>query len=421
MTIYILIAVVGVLSLSSLITNVVVMRKSRAHSTDPADIIESVKRANMDNYQLILSNINDSEMRTQNTISNITNTQKLEFDSIQKKVDMLTERNEQKIAKLTADVNENLKTMREQNEKSLNQMRDTVDEKLNVSLSNRLNESFSKIQQSMESVGMRLGEMKALENNVVDLKLMLSNVKSRGVWGEVMLNNLLEQMLSPNQFKANVQVKNNSKERVDFVVVMPGKDDRDIYLPIDSKFPLEDYYRLADATDHADTENIEKYQKQLSKRIKEEARKIHDKYINLPVTTDFAVLFLPIEGLYAEVVKDIALVDYIQTNYKVMLCGPTTLAAFLNSLQMGFKTMYIEKRSSELWKLLAQFKNEFEKFVSLLLKTQNKIQDANSTIEQATSSSRKIAKKLGDVGQVVGLDMTDADVLPPADDDSAKN
>lgn len=341
---------------------------------------------------------------TQNAIVSISSLQKQELENIQKRVDALTIKNEEKIEKLTQDINASMTSIRQENEKQLDAMRVTVDEKLNISLSQRLNDSFAKIQSSLEHVDTGLGEMKALASGVGDLKKMLSNVKTRGVWGEVMLNTLLEQMLSPQQFKEQVQIKNNSKERVDFVVIMPGRDDKDVYLPIDSKFPLEDYYKLAEASEHADLDEVEKYHKQLVRRIKDEAKKINEKYIEVPTTTDFAVMFLPIEGLYAEVVKDVELIDFVQTNYKIVICGPTTLSALLNSLQMGFKTLYIEKRSSEIWGILSTFKTEFEKFVALLLKTQNKLSDANDTIEQATKSSKKIAKKLSDVSQVVGID-----------------
>ena len=352
--------------------------------------------------------LNSNLITTQNAISSISSLQKQELDNIQKKVDDLSLKNEAKIEKLTGEVNASMLLIRQENEKQLEAMRVTVDEKLNVSLSQRLNESFAKIQASLEHVDTGLGEMKALANGVGDLKKMLSNVKTRGVWGEVMLNSLLEQMLSPHQFKEQVQIKNNSKERVDFVIIMPGKDDKEVYLPVDSKFPLDDYYRLSEASDNADIEEMEKYHKALVKRIKEEAKKINEKYIDVPTTTDFAVLFLPIEGLYAEIVRDVELVDFVQNTHKIMICGPSTLAALLNSLQMGFKTLYIEKRSSEIWGILSTFKAEFEKFVQLLLKTQNKLSDANSTIEQATKSSRKIAKKLSDVSQVVGIDYEDS-------------
>lgn len=341
---------------------------------------------------------------TQNAIVSISSLQKQELENIQRRVDALTNKNEEKIEKLTQDITISMNAIRQENEKQLDAMRVTVDEKLNISLSQRLNDSFAKIQSSLEHVDTGLGEMKALASGVGDLKKMLSNVKTRGVWGEVMLNTLLEQMLSPQQFKEQVQIKNNSKERVDFVVIMPGRDDKEVYLPIDSKFPLEDYYRLAEASEQADIEEVEKCHKQLVRRIKDEAKKINEKYIEVPTTTDFAVMFLPIEGLYAEIIKDVELIEFIQTNYKIIVCGPTTLSALLNSLQMGFKTMYIERRSSEIWGILSTFKTEFEKFVALLLKTQNKLSDANDTIELATKSSKKIAKKLSDVSQVVGIE-----------------
>ncbi|MBQ8522230.1 MAG: DNA recombination protein RmuC [Clostridia bacterium] len=356
---------------------------------------------------------------TQNAIVSISSLQKQELENIQHRVDALTAKNEEKIEKLTQDITLSMNAIRQENEKQLDAMRVTVDEKLNISLSQRLNDSFAKIQSSLEHVDTGLGEMKALASGVGDLKKMLSNVKTRGVWGEVMLNTLLEQMLSPQQFKEQVQIKINSKERVDFVVVMPGRDDKEVYLPIDSKFPLEDYYRLAEASEQADLEEVEKCHKQLVRRIKDEAKKISEKYIDVPTTTDFAVMFLPIEGLYAEVIKDVELIEFIQINYKIVVCGPTTLSALLNSLQMGFKTMYIERRSSEIWGILSTFKTEFEKFVALLLKTQNKLSDANDTIELATKSSKKIAKKLSDVSQVVGIEYDNNKIEFVDEDESA--
>jgi DNA recombination protein RmuC len=356
---------------------------------------------------------------TQNAIVSISSLQKQELENIQHRVDALTTKNEEKIEKLTQDITVSMNAIRQENEKQLDAMRVTVDEKLNISLSQRLNDSFAKIQSSLEHVDTGLGEMKALASGVGDLKKMLSNVKTRGVWGEVMLNTLLEQMLSPQQFKEQVQIKINSKERVDFVVIMPGRDDKEVYLPIDSKFPLEDYYRLAEASENADLEEVEKCHKQLVRRIKDEAKKINEKYIDVPTTTDFAVMFLPIEGLYAEVIKDVELIEFIQTNYKIVVCGPTTLSALLNSLQMGFKTMYIERRSSEIWGILSTFKTEFEKFVALLLKTQNKLSDANDTIELATKSSKKIAKKLSDVSQVVGIEYDNNQIEFIDEDESA--
>ncbi len=393
--------------LFTLITFIVLYKRKQPTLSDDKSIktvVDNQKEQNLLLNNMLMQALKNSEVSTQNTINNLTVLQKQEFDSISKRVDELTTRNEQRIEKLTFDVNLSLNNMRQENTKALEKMRETVDEKLNNSLSQRLNESFSKIQQSLESVNLGIGEMRTLANGVGDLKKVLSNVKVRGGWGEVMLSSLLEQMLAPNQFKAQVQIKKNSKERVDFVVVMPGKDGNEVYLPIDSKFPLEDYNKLVEASDTLDKESIDRAQKQLLKRIKEEAKSIHEKYVSVPETTDFAVMFLPIEGLYAEVVRDVELMDTLQNQYKIVVCGPTTLTALLNSLQLGFKTLYIEKRSSELWQVLSTFKQEFEKFVQLLLKTQNKLGEANSTIELATKSSKKIAKKLGDVSQFVGID-----------------
>ena len=378
-------------------------------------IIENQKEQNQLVTNMLMQGLKNNEVATQNTINNLTILQKQEFESISKRVDELTIRNEQRIEKLTYNVNLSLNAMREENDKAIEKMRETVDEKLNNSLSQRLNDSFSKIQQSLESVNLGIGEMRNLANGVGDIKKVLSNVKVRGGWGEVMLSSLLEQMLAPDQFMSQVQIRKNSKERVDFAVVMPGKNNHEVLLPIDSKFPLEDYNKLIEASETLDKDFIDKTHKNLMKRIKEEAKSIKEKYIDVPLTTDFALMFLPIEGLYAEVVRDLEVMDILQNQYKVIPCGPTTLTALLNSLQLGFKTLYIEKRSSELWQILATFKQEFEKFVQLLLKTQNKLGEANSTIELATKSSKKIAKKLGDVSQVVGIDYNnddDNDELP---------
>lgn len=405
----------GIWLITTLTFVVLYKKKQSSNSTDEKSIkqmLDNQKEQNMMLNNMIMQALKNSEVGTQNNINNLTVIQKQELENIAKRVDTLTTRNEQRIEKLTLDVNNSLNHIREENDKAIEKMRETVDEKLNNSLSQRLNDSFSKIQQSLESVNLGIGEMRTLANGVGDLKKVLSNVKVRGGWGEVMLSTLLEQMLAPNQYMAQVQIKKNSKERVDFAVIMPGKDDHEILLPIDSKFPLEDYSRLLDASETLNKESIEKCQKQLIKHIKDEAKSIKEKYINVPETTDFAVMFLPIEGLYAEVVKDVETIETLQNQFKVIVCGPTTLAALLNSLQLGFKTLHIQKRSSELWQVLSTFKQEFEKFVQLLLKTQNKLGEANSTIELATKSSKKIAKKLGDVSQVVGIDYDDDDGNP---------
>ena len=413
----------GIVWLVTTITFVVLYKKKQTYSTDEGQIkqvIANQKEQNMMLNNMLMQAMKNTEVSTQNTINNLSVLQKQEFESMSKRVDELTVRNEQRIEKLTFDVRLSLNTMRQENEKSLEKMRETVDEKLNSSLSQRLNDSFSKIQQSLESVNLGIGEMRNLANGVGDIKKVLSNVKVRGGWGEITLSTLLEQMLAPNQYMAQVQVKKNCKERVDFAVIMPGRDGRDILLPIDSKFPLEDYNRLVEVSETLDKDLIEKTQKQLEKRIKEEAKSIKEKYINVPETTDFALMFLPNEGLYAEVVRNIGLMDTLQNDFKIVVCGPTTLTALLNSLQLGFKTLYIEKRSSELWQLISTFKQEFNKYIQLLSKTQSKLGEVSSNIEQAIKSSKKIDKKLDNVYQDVGIDYDDNDdeapeELPPAD------
>ena len=394
MTTIVLASVFGAVWLISLLTFVIMYkRKSGGVPTDEKVIkqmMTSQKEQNEIVNNMITTALSNSQLQLQNALNNLNVSEKQEFEAISKRVDDLTIRNEQRLEKLTADVNNNLNNMRQENEKAIEKMRETVDEKLNNSLSQRLNESFIKIQQSIDNVNLGIGEMRNLASGVGDLKKVLSNVKVRGGW-------------------AQVQVKKNSKERVDFVVDMPGRDGNQVLLPIDSKFPLEDYNKLVEASETLDKALIEKSQKQLVKRVKEEAKSIKEKYINVPVTTDFAIMFLPIEGLYAEIVRNVELMDELQNQYKIVVCGPTTLTALLNSLQLGFKTMYIEKRSSELWQMLSTFKQEFEKFVVLLSKTQNQLTLANNTIEQATKSSQQIAKKLGNASQIVGVQYNNGD------------
>ncbi len=415
-------SVFGAVWLASLITFVVLYKKKSGGvgvSGNVKEIVDAQKNQNEVVNAMIMQTLEANGKRTQDTINNLSLLQKQEFDSISKRVDELTVKNEQRIEKLTSDVNNSLFTIRQENEKQLEKMRETVDEKLNNSLSQRLNDSFSKIQQSLEHVNSGLGEMRNLATGVGDLKKVLTNVKTRGILGEISLENLLAQTLAPNQFESQVQIKVNGKERVDFVVKLPGKDGETVLLPIDSKFPLEDYNRLVDA-DPSDKDGAEKFRKQLEASIKKQAKSIKEKYIDVPTTTDFAIMFLPNEGLYSEVVKDDALFRLLQDEYKIIVCGPTTISALLNSLQLGFKTLAIEKRSSELWQLISAFKQEFSKFMGLLAKTETKLKEATNTIEQAQKSSEKIDKKLSAVSNDVGIayddDDEDKDKLPPAEE-----
>jgi len=292
-----------------------------------------------------------------------------------------------------------LKSLQEDNTKKLDQMRETVDEKLHATLEKRLGDSFKLVSERLEQVHKGLGEMQTLAVGVGDLKKVLSNVKTRGILGEIQLGNILEQLLTPDQYDKNVATKKGSRENVEYAVKFPGKDDYGeiVYLPLDSKFPLEDYHLLVDAYEHGEHAVIEKTAKFLEDTIKKCARDIRDKYIDPPYTTDFGILFLPVEGLYAEVVRRPALLEILQRDFKIMIAGPTTLSAFLNSLQMGFRTLAIEKRSSEVWGLLGAVKTEFGKFGAILERTHKQLQTASNTIEDAAKKSRTIERKLKNV------------------------
>ena len=321
--------------------------------------------------------------------------------SMQRIVDENMQRNEQRMESLRKTMDENLRLLREENAKKLTEMRNTVDEKLNDTLEKRLNSSFSQVSERLEQVYRSLGEVHSLASGVGDLKRMLSNVKTRGVWGEIQLGALLEQALTENQYDINVAVKPGSNERVEFAIRLPGRNDsgQPVYLPIDSKFPQEDYARLAEATQNGDQAAIENAQKALLAAVKTEAKRI-GKYIAPPYTTDFAVMFLPLEGLYAEIVKHSQMVESLQREYRVMLAGPSTLLALLNSLQMGFRTLAIEQRSAEVWKLLGAVKSDFGSFATVLQKTQEKLQQATDSIDSAFIKTRHIEKRLRSVESI---------------------
>ncbi len=317
-------------------------------------------------------------------------------------LDRLTKANEDKLAEMRATLEAKLKELQTGNEAKLEQMRLTVDEKLHKTLETRLGESFKLVSERLEAVHKGLGDMQTLAADVGNLQKVLTNVKARGTWGEVQLENLLEQMLTADQYAKNVATKPGSGERVEFAIRLPGRsgDDQPVWLPIDAKFPREDYERLLDAEDHADPAAAETAAKQLEIRIREEAKKIHEKYIAPPHTTDFGLLFLPIEGLYAEVLRRPGLTDRLQREYRVTVAGPTTLAALLNSLQMGFRTLAIEKRSSEVWQVLGAVKTEFGKFGELLARTKKQLDTVSSTLGDAESKTRTIERKLRNVEQL---------------------
>lgn len=284
--------------------------------------------------------------------------------------------------------------MQADNGQKLDEMRRTVDEKLHETLDKRLNESFSQVSQRLEQVYKGLGEMQTLAAGVGDLKKVLTNVKTRGIWGEMQLSALLAQMLSPAQYEENVAVERDSQERVEFAVKLPGHDDGTVYLPIDSKFPQEAYTRLMEASDAGDRDAAESSRKELIARLNEEGKRIAGKYIRPPVTTDFAIMFLPVEGLYAELMRDMDVVETLQRKHRVVVAGPSTLAALLNSLQMGFRTLAIEKRSGEVWKLLGAVKTDFSRFADMLEKTQTRLKQASDSIDSAFTQTRRIERQL---------------------------
>lgn len=282
----------------------------------------------------------------------------------------------------------------ESTEKNLEQIRIIVDEKLNSTLERRLGESFSLVSRRLEEVHRGLGEMQSLAGGIGDLKRILSNVKNRGIWGEMQLKILLQDMLAPEQYAENVAVKPGASERVEFALKLPGKSEQTVWLPVDAKFPQEDYQRLLAARENADAAAAEAALKQLEKRFKSEAADINSKYICPPYSTDFAVMYLPTEGLFAEAVNIAGLLEELQRKYRVCVAGPTTLAALLNSLQVGFRTLAIEKRTGEVWRIIAGVKQDFAVFAALLDKTRKKLQEASGHIEAAERRSRVINKKL---------------------------
>jgi DNA recombination protein RmuC len=314
----------------------------------------------------------------------------------------LSEGNERRQTEMRQAVEARLSALQEGNEKKLEQMRATVDEKLHATLETRLGESFKQVADRLEQVHKGLGEMQTLARDVGSLNRVLTNVKTRGVFGEVQLAGLLEQVFTPEQYATNVVTVPGSNERVEFAIRLPGRSagDQDappLWLPIDAKFPREDYERLLDAHERADAPAMEVFAKAIETRLRLEAKTIRDKYVAPPHTTDFAILFLPTEGLYAEALRRPGLSEALQREYKVMLAGPTTLLATLNSLQMGFRTLALERRSAEVWEVLGAVKTEFAKFGDVLAKTKKKLEEAGNTIDQAEVRTRAMVRQLRSV------------------------
>ncbi|GJH28541.1 DNA recombination protein RmuC [Caballeronia novacaledonica] len=354
-------------------------------------------------------------------------------DSMSLHLSQMSEANERRLGEVRATLEARLKDIEANNATKLDEMRRTVDEKLHATLEQRLGESFKLVSDRLEQVHRGLGEMQTLAAGVGDLKKVLTNVKTRGIWGEVQLESLLEQLLTPDQYAKNVATIPKSNERVEFAIRLPGRHDAPgapgdaatpVWLPIDAKFPREDYERLIDAQERADVVGVEDASRALEGRLRAEAKSIAQKYVAPPHTTDFALLFLPTEGLYAEVLRRPGLSDSLQRDYRVTIAGPTTLTALLNSLQMGFRTLAIEKRSSEVWQVLGAVKTEFGKFGEVLARTKSQLETVTRSIEAAQTRTRQMGKRLRDVEalpgeQTAGLlgDALGDPSSPEADDD----
>ena len=342
-------------------------------------------------------------------MSGIATVQDGKIDGFAAQLAKLTEANEARLTEIRNTLETKLRELQGENAAKLEEMRKTVDERLHATLEHRLGESFKLVSDRLEQVHRGLGEMQTLAAGVGDLKRVLTNVKTRGTWGEVQLEALLEQMLVREQFEKNVATRPGSSERVEFAIRMPGRvDGTQVWLPIDSKFPAEDYDRLIAAQDRADAAGVEESARALELRIRSEAKTIRDKYIEPPYTTDFALLFLPTEGLYAEVLRRPGLADALQRDFRVVIAGPTTLAAILNSLQMGFRTLAIEQRSGEIQLLLGAVKTEFGRFGEVLANTKKQLETVTNSIGKAEVRTRAIERKLRDVE---ALPTSDAQVV----------
>lgn len=351
-------------------------------------INEVLNKNAKDNREELAQSIKDFSEIFAHKVSEMNELQKQKFDTMGIKQDELIKSTEAKLEK----------------------MRETVDEKLHKTLEERLGQSFKLVSERLEAVQKGLGEMQTLANGVGDLKKVLSNVKTRGVLGEIQLGNILEQIMAPEQYEANVKTKQGSNDHVEFAIKLPGKDNsgKDIYLPIDAKFPQEDYVRLQSAYDEGDNAKIDSANKALVTSVKNFAKSISRKYIDPPHTTDFGIMFLPIEGLFAEVVRQPEVVALLQREYKIIVTGPTTLAAMLNSLQMGFKTLAIQKRSSEVWQILGAVKTEFGKFGEVLEKAQKKINEANKELDNLVGTRTRIMlSKLKKIEELPSSESTD--------------
>lgn len=401
MLLYILLALAAILIVLVLAVALKVFSKkdnteelARMLSQNSAKDAQALRQEVSQSVQQSVKNLGDMIALNQ---QNAALSQNDKFTQLEERFKTFSLENEQKLDNIRATVEKRLTYMQEDNNRKLDEMRKTVDEKLQKTLEDKMTKSFALVNERLEQVYKGLGEMRTLAVGVGDLKKVLSNVKSRGILGEIQLGSILKEILAPEQYEENVITKHRSTERVEFAVKLPADDEGFIYLPIDSKFPGDTYAALQDAYESGSKEAVDAAAKVLLTTLKKEAKDIRDKYIDPPSTTEFAVMFLPTEGLYAEAVNR-GMVEALQREYKVNIAGPSTMAALLNSLQMGFKTLAVQKRSAEVWKILGSVKNEFEKFNDVLMLTQQRLDQANSELDKLVGvRTRQICRKLSSV------------------------
>lgn len=388
----VLLIILSIALVAMAVVLVIVLSKNKNNNIDDA-IYDASKKLNQDTVNSIKLM---SDMINQNQV-NMAENQKFQLQQMENRLKTFSMENEQKLENIRSTVEKKLTYMQEDNNKQLENIRTTVDEKLQNTLENKLNKSFETVSKQLQQVYKGLGEMQSLAVGVGDLKKVLSNVKTRGILGEIQLSAILKEILSPEQYEENVATKKGSRNVVEFAIKLPSDDDSTVYLPIDSKFPGDTYAKLVDAMNSGNKEEIEVCSKNLLRTIKSEAKDIHDKYISPPNTTEFAIMFLPFEGLYAEVVNR-GMVEVLQREYKVNVAGPSTMGALLNSLQLGFKTLAVQKRSAEVWQILNDVKREFDTFADVLEKTQTKLNQANTELDKLVGvRTRKIQSQLSKV------------------------
>lgn len=388
----VLLIILSIALVAMAVVLVIVLLKNKNNNIDDA-IYDASKKLNQDTVNSVKLM---SDMINQNQV-NMAENQKFQLQQMENRLKTFSMENEQKLENIRSTVEKKLTYMQEDNNKQLENIRTTVDEKLQNTLENKLNKSFETVSKQLQQVYKGLGEMQNLAVGVGDLKKVLSNVKTRGILGEIQLSAILKEILSPEQYEENVATKKGSRNVVEFAIKLPADDDSFVYLPIDSKFPGDTYAKLVDAMNSGNKEEIEVCSKNLLRTIKSEAKDIHDKYISPPNTTEFAIMFLPFEGLYAEVVNR-GMVEVLQREYKVNVAGPSTMGALLNSLQLGFKTLAVQKRSAEVWQILNDVKREFDTFADVLEKTQARLNQANTELDKLVGvRTRKIQSQLSKV------------------------